>query len=253
MITIPFLTLLKKEVYRFMAIAVQTLVAPTITASLYLFIFGVGLGRQIDVSSEYSFVQFVIPGLILMGVINNTFGNISSSLFFSKYIGNIVDYFVMPLTPLQFILAHTLASMLRGLLVGVMVWLVSMFFAPLPWFSISYAIATVVLTSFIFSQLGIIAAIYSRTWDHLSVFMNFLIMPMVFLGGVFYPISILSGFWKTVSLLNPVYYLVDSFRYGALGVYDTSPWISLAFSIVFSVTLCAWATVLICKGYKIKN
>jgi ABC-2 type transport system permease protein len=251
---LPFFTLFKREIFRFWSVGVQTLVAPVITAALYLFVFGVGLGGKVDLfDGEIQFIQFVIPGLILMGVINNSFANSSSSLFMARYLGYIVDYLVMPLSSSQFILAFTLAAMIRGLAVGVVVWLVSLFFSPMAWGDPFVAISMAVIASVLFAQFGILAAIYSENFDHLSVFTNFVLMPMIFLGGVFYPISRLPGFWSEVSRLNPIFYLVDGFRYGTMGFHENP--ISINFAVAGSITviLGVWATVLIKKGYKIKT
>jgi len=250
---LPFATLLKREILRFMTVSVQTLLSPVITSSLYLFIFGVGLGGGIRISGEYGFVEFVIPGLILMGVVTNAFQNSSSSLFFSRYIGNIVDYLVMPLPTTHFLLAFTLAAMVRGLLVGVVTLAVSIFFSRLPWPHPGYAIAMIVLASLVFSLFGLVAAVYSGTWDHLAVFGNFLLMPMVFLGGVFYPVSRLPELWARVSKTNPIFYLIDGFRYGALGVSEHSPAADLMISAAVSAAFFVWAFALIRSGYRIKS
>ncbi|MGE0614466.1 MAG: ABC transporter permease [Bacteriovoracia bacterium] len=251
---LPFQTLVKKEVLRFWAVSVQTLIAPTITASLYLFVFGIGMGRQIQVEGvEISFLQFVIPGLILMGVVNNSFANTSSSLFFSRYIGNIVDFLVMPVSANQFILAFTIAAMLRGLLVGVAVWLISLAFSGMPWAHPLYALLMIVVASFLFSVMGIVAAIYSNSWDHLAVWNNFLILPMIFLGGVFYPISVLPGIWGSLSRLNPIFYLNDGFRYGTLGIREADPLLSVTVSLALATVFATWAAVLVHKGYKLKT
>lgn len=250
---LPFWTLLKREILRFLRVSIQTLIAPTISTSLYLFIFGYSLSDRISVIEGFSFAQFVIPGLILMGSMNNAFQNASSSLFFARYIGSIVDYLVTPLRPSQFILAFTLAGMLRGCLVATMVFLTSLLFATVPWPHAGLAILMILLASFTFAQLGIIAAIYSNTFEHLAVFMNFLILPMTFLGGVFYPVDILPPFWQNASKLNPFLYVVNGFRYGALGVSEISPWISFGVVGFFAVTLFVWAAVLLKTGYKIRN
>jgi ABC-2 type transport system permease protein len=184
---------------------VQTLLTPIITASLYLFVFGATLGDRLTVLEGFSYAQFVIPGLILMGVINNSFANTSSSLFMSRYLGNIVDLLVTPITPPQFVLAYTLASMIRGVLVGIAVWLISTFFAQLPWAHPPTALLFAALSSFLFAQFGMIAAIYSNTFDALSMYSNFVILPLVYLGGLFYPDSILPPLWESLSRLNPLF------------------------------------------------
>ncbi|MDO3378460.1 ABC transporter permease [Geoalkalibacter halelectricus] len=249
----PFVTLLRREVLRFLKVAGQTLLTPIITASLYLFVFGATLGERIQVLEGFSYAQFVVPGLILMGVINNSFANSSSSLFVARYIGNILDLLVTPISPRQFILAYTLASMLRGLLVGLAVWAISTFFAQMPWASPLAALGMALLASFLFAQFGIIAALYANTFDALSMFNNFLILPLIYLGGVFYPISILPPVWEGLSRLNPLFYLIDGFRHALLGVGDTSLPTAFAAAAGMSLVLFSWAAILIARGYKLRT
>ncbi|MEJ2201329.1 MAG: ABC transporter permease [Desulfuromonadaceae bacterium] len=250
---LPFLTLLRKEIQRFLRVASQTLLTPIITASLYLFIFGATLGQRISVLEGFNYAQFVIPGLILMGIINNSFANCSSSLFMSRYLGGIVDLLVTPLSPPQFILAYTLAAMLRGTLVGFVTWLISTLFATLPWAHPFQAMAMAILASLLFAQFGLIAAIFAKNFDTLSMFSNFLILPLTYLGGVFYPISILPPPWSTLSHLNPMFYLIDGFRHAILGVGDIS--FTLAFSVSGTLTLILfiWAAWLIGSGTGLRS
>jgi len=250
---LPFYTLLRKEIRRFLRVASQTLVTPVITASLYLFIFGATLGERISVLEGFSYAQFVIPGLILMGIINNSFSNVASSLFMSRYLGSIVDLLVTPVTPTQFIMAYTLAAMLRGLAVGLVVWLISCLFATLPWAHPFAAIAMACLASFLFAQFGIIAAIHADNFDSLSMYTNFIILPLIYLGGVFYPISILPPLWAKLSHLNPLFYLIDGFRFAILGVSDLSFVVSFCTVITMSLGLFAWAAILIARSYRLRN
>lgn len=250
---LPFYTLFQKEVRRFLRVASQTLVTPVITAALYLFIFGATLGERISVLEGFSYAQFVIPGLILMGVINNAFSNAASSLFMSRYLGNIVDLLVTPLTPAQFIMAYTLAAMLRGLAVGTVVWLISLLFAHLPWAHPLAAAAMAALASFLFAQCGIIAAIYADSFDSLSMYTNFVLMPLIYLGGVFYPISILPPAWAGLSHLNPLFYLIDGFRHALLGQGDLPFATAFAVGSIMSVALFAWAATLIARSYRLRS
>lgn len=249
----PFLTLTQKEIRRFLRVSSQTLLAPIISASLYLFIFGATLGERISVLEGFSYAQFVIPGLILMGVINNSFANTSSSLFMSRYLGNIVDLLVTPITPPQFICAYTLAAMIRGIGVGLTVLLISNLFAQLPWAHPLLALAMACLASFTFAQFGLLAAIFANNFDALSMFTNFLILPLIYLGGVFYPISILPGFWASLSHLNPLFYLIDGFRHAILGVGDLPFGISFGVAAAQALILFCFAAVLIGKGYRLRN
>jgi ABC-2 type transport system permease protein len=250
---LPFYTLFQKEVRRFLRVASQTLVTPVITAALYLFIFGATLGERISVLEGFSYAQFVIPGLILMGVINNSFSNAASSLFMSRYLGNIVDLLVTPLTPAQFIMAYTLAAMLRGLAVGVVVWLISLLFAPLPWAHPPLALAMAVLASFLFAQFGIITAIYADSFDSLAMYTNFVLLPLIYLGGVFYPISILPAPWAGLSHLNPLFYLIDGFRHALLGQGDLSFTTAFAVSTLIALALFAWSATLIARSYRLRT
>ncbi len=250
---LPFYTLFQKEVRRFLRVASQTLVTPVITAALYLFIFGATLGERISVIEGFSYAQFVIPGLILMGVINNAFSNAASSLFMSRYLGNIVDLLVTPLTPAQFIMAYTLAAMLRGLAVGAVVWLISLFFATLPWAHPLLVIAMAVIASFLFAQFGIITAIYANSFDSLAMYTNFILLPLIYLGGVFYPISILPPTWAGLSHLNPLFYLIDGFRHALLGQGDLSFATAFAVSALMALVLFAWAAALIGRSYRLRT
>lgn len=250
---LPFYTLLQKEIRRFLRVSSQTLVTPVITASLYLFIFGATLGERISVVEGFNYAQFVIPGLILMGIINNSFSNVASSLFMSRYLGNIVDLLVTPVTPTQFIMAYTLAAMLRGLSVGFVVWLISCFFATLPWVHPLAALSMACLASFLFAQFGIIAAIYADNFDALSMYTNFIILPLIYLGGVFYPISILPPLWANLSHLNPLFYLIDGFRYALLGVGDLAFPLSFAVVSVMALILFLWAAFLISHSDRLRN
>jgi len=249
---LPFVTLLKREILRLLRVSFQTLLTPVITASLYLFVFGATLGERISVLEGFSYAQFVIPGLILMGIINNSFANVSSSLFMSRYLGNIVDLLVAPITPPQLILAYTLAAMIRGLLVGSVITLISLGFASLPWVHPELCLLMVLLASFLFAQFGIIAAIYSNTFDSLSMFNNFIILPLIYFGGVFYPISILPSFWEQVSRFNPLFYLIDGFRFAVLGVGDAPAVLSFGFSLGLALGLFVWASILIGQGYRLR-
>jgi len=250
---LPFTTLLKKEILRFWRVASQTLLTPIITASLYLFVFGATLGERISVLEGFNYAQFVIPGLILMGVINNSFANCSSSLFMSRYLGGIVDLLVTPVTPPQFILAYTLAAMLRGSLVGLVTWLISTLFAGMPWTSPLLAVLMALLASVLFAQFGLIAAIFAKNFDTLSMYSNFLLLPLIYLGGVFYPISILPAPWSTLSHLNPMFYLIDGFRHAILGVGDTSFAVAFGVSGLLTIVLFLWAAWLIGTGKSLRS
>ena len=250
---LPFFTLLRRELLRIWRVAIQTLITPIITAALYLFVFGATLGDRISVIPDFSYAQFVIPGLILMGVINNAFTNSSSSLFMARYLGNIVDLLVTPISPPQFILAYTLASMLRGLFVGSVILLISSFFAEIPWAHPWHALFFALAASFIFAQFGLVAALYTDTFDMLAMYSNFLILPLTYFGGLFYPISILPPFWANVSQFNPVWYLIGGFRFALLGTGGPPLITCYLVIIVASAVLFVWTAVIIGKGNRLRN
>ncbi|PLX92823.1 MAG: ABC transporter [Desulfuromonas sp.] len=250
---LPFWALLKKEIHRFCRVYTQTLITPVIIASLYLFVFGATLGNRISVIDGFSYAQFVIPGLILMGVINNTFSNSSSSLFMSRHLGHIVDLLVMPLSSLQIVTVYTLAAMVRGLVVGAVVCFISTFFAKLPWAFPGYALLMAVLSSFLFAQLGIIAGLFSDSFDGLAMYINFILLPLIFLGGVFYPISILPPFWRQVSHINPLFYILDGFRHSLLGFGDLPLAGSFLFAALLSIILFIVSVYLIARSPRFRT
>jgi ABC-2 type transport system permease protein len=248
----PFYTLLKREVLRFLSVAVQTLITPVITASLYLLVFGVSLGSQISLYPNVPYVQFVVPGLILMGALNNAFANSSSSIFMYTYLGNIVDILVTPITAGQFLWAFILSSVLRAILVGGATWLVSLFFTGLPWVNPLAAVGILLLASLLFALFGILAAIYSKTFDGLSMFTNFLILPLIYTGGLFYPVSQLPPFWRAASHFNPLTYMIDGFRQAVIGIGDTS--LALDFGITggLALALFVWCWWVIASGDRLR-
>lgn len=235
-----FLTLLKREIYRILSVAGQTLLAPVVTATLYLLIFGVSLGGRVALFDDLSYIQFVVPGLVLMAVLNNAFANTSSSLFISKFLGNIQDLLVTPLTPTHYLLAYTLAGILRALAVGGVVLIVSLFFTQLPWTHPFEAFAMAFVSATLFSLFGLIAGIYAKSFDSLSVFTNFLLMPLIYLGGLFYPVSMLPSPWNTLSQFNPLYYLIEGFRYALLGRGDIPFAAAFGISTILCLILGFW-------------
>ncbi len=249
----PGWTFFKKEVLRWVASPVQTIVAPMVTATLYLFIFGVSLGGRIEVYSQLSYIQFIVPGLVLMGVLNNSFANSSFSLFFSRYLGHIVDFLVTPLGPMQMILAYTMASITRGLIIGAAVLFIASFFTELPYAHPFLAFGMAFLASFLLSQLGIIAGIFSDSFEAISMYTTFLLLPLIYLGGLFYPVSILPPFWAKVSQFNPLFYTIDGFRHCLVGVGDVSIAKSFAVTGGLSLTLFLWAAWLLQRGYNLRK
>lgn len=247
----PFLTLLKKEFLRIWIIAIQTLVTPVVTAWLYLLIFGVSLGNRVSVLEDFSYAEFIVPGLILMGVMQNAFSNSSGSLFMARYLGYIVDLMVAPISAWSMIIAYTLAAMVRGLMVGAVIYLVSLLFVDIAWPFTGAALAMAVLVSFLFSQLGLIVAVYSRTFDGLAMVGNFVLLPAIYLGGLFYPISLLPPVWEKVSMLNPLFYMIEGFRHAALGAGDAGFGLCFGVTSAVSLILFVWAAGLIRSGARL--
>lgn len=245
---LPFYTLLKREVLRFLSVWLQTVVTPVISASLYLLVFGVSLGSRIELFPNVPYVMFVVPGLIMLGALNNSFANTSSSLFFARYIGNIVELLVTPITSAQFILAFTLAAILRAAIVGLAIWGVSMVFTGLPWAHPFLAILMLLLATFLFAQFGLVAAIYSSTFDHLNMFTNFLVVPLIYTGGLFYPVSELPPVWAVISRFNPLTYMIDGFRQSVLGFGSNSLAVDFGVTALIALGFFAWAWTLLRRG-----
>lgn len=245
-------TLLRKEVLRFWRVAGQTVIAPMLTAVLYLLVFRQVMDEHVQVYAGVSYAAFLIPGLMMMSVIQNTFANTSSSLIQSKIMGNLVFMLMTPLSALEIFLAFVGAALLRGTVVAGGVYLVARFFMPLPLAAPLVALAMLVLVSLALGVMGLIAAVFAEKFEHLAAFQNFFILPLSFLSGVFYSIHDLPEIWRELSHYNPFFYMIDGFRYGFFGVADAAPALSLAvvgsFAFVAS-SLCLW---LLRSGYKLR-
>lgn len=248
-----FYTLLYKELLRFWRVAFQTIAAPVMTALLYLIVFVQVLQDRVKVYDVIPYTEFLIPGLMMMSMLQNAFANPSSSLIQSRVTGNLVFVLLTPISTREFFAAYVIAAVLRGLAVGLVVWLVSMFFIPIPVRSILWVLVFGVLGSACLGVLGLIAGLWSEKFDQMAAFQNFLIMPLTFLSGVFYSVHSLPSFWQTVSHWNPIFYTIDGFRYGFFGVSDSSPWLSLAVVFGFFVVLTAIAVRLLDTGYKLRT
>jgi len=248
-----FYTLFKKEVLRFWKVAFQTVSAPVLTALMYQLIFSHVLRNHIDAYPGVSYTAFLIPGLAMMSMAQNAFANGSSSLIQSKITGNIVFILLPPLGALEFYAAYLLAAICRGLLVGLGVLVVTAWFGlPLPAQPL-WALAFALLGCGVLGTLGIIAGIWAEKFDQLAAFQNFLIMPLTFLSGVFYSINSLPPIWYAASHANPVFYMIDGFRYGFFGQADISPWLSLGVVGASFVALAALAVWMIKTGYKLRH
>ncbi len=250
---IGFKTLLYKEVLRFWKVGTQTVAAPVLTALLYLLIFSHVLESHVQVYGRVAYTAFLIPGLVMMSVLQNAFANSSSSLIQSKVTGNIIFVLLAPLSYREFFAAYVLASVVRGLVVGTGVLLATLWFAPLGCEYPLWIIAFALLGGGVLGSLGVIAGIWADKFDQLAAFQNFLIMPLTFLSGVFYSVHSLPPFWQQVSRFNPVFYMIDGFRYGFFGVSDVSPWTSLAVALACFAVLCAATLALLARGYKLRS
>ena len=246
-------TLLKKELIRFWRVVFQTVAAPVITSVLYLLIFSHVLDTRLEVYEGVSYSAFLIPGLIMMTLLQNAFANSSSSLIQSKVMGNIVFILLTPLTYLQLFFAFLLAATLRGLFVGVAIYLIAILYIELPlnhpWIIIAFAI----LGGGLLGTFGIIAGIWADRFDQMAAFQNFVIMPLSFLSGVFYSIHSLPQVWQKVSQFNPFFYMIDGFRFGFFGQSDVSPYFSLMIVSLFFVILASFTIYLLKIGYKLRG
>lgn len=247
-----FPTLLRKEVKRFYKVAFQTVAAPVLTAVLYLMIFGHVLEGK-EVYGRLNYTAFLIPGLVMMSVLQNAFANTSSSIIQSKVTGNLVFVLLAPFSHLEFYAAYVLAAVLRGIVVGSGVLLITAWFA-MPSFEYPlWIIVFALLGAAILGSMGLIAGIWADKYDQLAAFQNFIIMPATMLSGVFYSIHSLPAAWQVVSHFNPFFYMIDGFRYGFFGVSDISPWNSFAIVACFFIVVSAIALRLLQKGYKLRH
>ncbi|MBN3859442.1 metal-dependent hydrolase [Neisseriaceae bacterium PsAf] len=246
-------TLFKKEILRFAKVGVQTLCAPIISSLLYLLIFSNALQDKVNVYPGVSYIQFLVPGLIMMSIMQNAFANVSSSLIQSKVSGNIIFILLPPLSNIGFFIAFVGAALIRGLIVGLGIFLCSFIFEPTIPVHGLWAILFAVIGGTTLGSLGLIAGIVAEKFDQTALFQNFIIMPLTFLSGVFYSIQNLPDFWYKVSQVNPFFYLVDGFRYGFFGQADIQPSISLTVSLVFLILLASIAMLILKSGYKLKS
>ncbi|GAP36457.1 ABC-type multidrug transport system, permease component [Piscinibacter sakaiensis] len=246
-------TLFYKEVLRFWKVAFQTVGAPVLTAVLYLMIFGHVLEDHVKVFDQVGYTSFLIPGLVMMSVLQNAFANTSSSLIQSKVTGNLVFLLVTPLSHWAWFTAYVGAAVVRGLAVGTGVLAVTAWFAPLQAAQPLWIAVFALLGAALLGTLGLIAGLWAEKFDQMAAFQNFIVMPMTFLAGVFYSVKTLPPFWQAASHLNPFFYMIDGFRRGFFGVSDVSPWLSLAIVGGAFVVVAGIALELLRRGYKIRH
>lgn len=243
-----------KEVLRFWKVAFQTIAAPVLTAVLYLLIFGHVLDQRVLVYGSVGYTAFLVPGLVMMSVLQNAFANSSSSLIQSKVMGNLVFLMLTPLSHWAWFVAYVGSSLARGLCVGLGVFGVTVWFVPGMHFAAPlWILVFAVLGAALLGAMGVIAGLWAEKFDQLAAFQNFIIMPMTFLSGVFYSIHSLPAFWQGVSHLNPFFYMIDGFRHGFFGVSDVSPWLSLGVVAAALLAVSAFALYLLRTGYKIRS
>ncbi len=247
-----FWTLFYKEVLRFWKVSFQTVAAPVLTSLLFLLIFSHVLERHVRVYEGISYTSFLVPGLVMMSVLQNAFANSSSSLIQSKVTGNIIFVLLPPISYREFFAAYVLASIVRGAVVGLGVLGVTLWFVDLAWRGPLWIVGFAVLGGGIMGALGVIAGIWAEKFDQLAAFQNFFIMPLTFLSGVFYSIHSLPPFWQRVSRFNPVFYLIDGFRYGFFGVSDVPPQTSLMVAAGCLAALTLFTLWLLRIGYKLR-
>jgi ABC-2 type transport system permease protein len=253
MSTIALKTLFLKEVRRFSKVWLQTVLSPLVTTSLYFLVFGVALGSRLREISGVPYIQFVVPGLVMMTMVRDSFLNTSSSLFQSKINGTIIDILVAPIGTLEMLIAYVGAAMLRAMIVGLLVYLVALSFTWFPLHHLGWTLFFTVFVTATLALLGIVAALWAQKFDHLAIFPNFVLLPLAFLGGVFYSIEMLPEPWNTISRLNPLLYMVNGLRYGFLGVADVSPSASAGVVMISFFVILGVASAFLRSGYNLRT
>ncbi len=250
---IAFQTIVTKEVLRFTRIWMQTLLPPAITTTLYFIIFGKLIGERIGEMEGYSYIDFIVPGLILMSVIQNSYSNVVSSFFSTKLQHYIEELLISPVPNWVILCGYVVGGVARGTLVGILVTIISLFFTDLQINSYGLTLLVFVLTSILFALAGFINAVYATTFDDISIVPTFVLTPLTYLGGVFYSINLLPQFWQNMSLGNPVLYMINAFRYGILGVSDIDIAVALMIILAFIVGLTVFSLSLLARGVGIKE
>jgi len=250
---ISFKTIIRKEVIRFLRIWPQTLLPSAITMTLYFIIFGNFIGSQIGEIQGFTYMQFIVPGLIMMAMITNSYSNVTSSFFGAKFQRNIEELLVSPTRPMTIILGFVLAGVLRGFLVGIVVLIVASFFTDLVVQNALLLIGFAFVTCFLFSTIGLLNGMFAKKFDDVSIVPTFILTPLIYLGGVFYSIAALPEIWQNVSRLNPILYMINGFRYSFIGISDINVLYAFSASVIFSVVLLIVTHSLLKKGVGLKN
>lgn len=248
-----FWTLTKRELRRFLSLPNQTIFPAVLTALLYILIFGYSIGGSIREMQGHSYITYILPGLIMMGVINAGYSNSTTSLFIARYENFIQDLLVSPLSYMKIVVAYIIGATSRGVIVGILTTIVGYLLVDVYIHSILAMIAFLVMTAATFGAFGILVGLWAERWDNIAVFLNYIITPLVFLGGVFYSVKTLPPTWQKVSMFNPIFYMVDGFRYGMLGTSDVSPLLSLAVTCGLFLVLISLAFYLFRIGWKLRD
>jgi len=246
-------TIVRKEIVRVLRIWIQTVVPPAITMTLYFIIFGNLIGRRIGTMDGFDYMQFIAPGLIMMSVITNSYGNVVSSFFGAKFGRHLEEMLISPMSNATIIIGHVAGGVLRGVLVGLMVTIIALFFTRLEVSHQFITISIVLLSSTVFALAGFINAVFAKKFDDISIVPTFVLTPLTYLGGVFYSISLLPDFWQKVSLANPILYMVNAFRYGILGTSDIDIGVAYAILLLFVVLLFVACQQLMRRGVGIRE
>mgnify|MGYP000026340181 CR=1 FL=1 len=250
---IAYQTIVIKEVRRFLRIWVQTLVPPVITIALYFIIFGNLIGSRIGNMGGYSYMEFIVPGLIMMSVINNAYANVVSSFFSQKFQKSIEELLVSPVPNYVILLGFVTGGVARGLCVGLIASLISLVFSGLHMYNIFITAFVILLASIVFSLGGFINAVFARNFDDISIVPTFILTPLIYLGGVFYSVEALPEFARTISHFNPIFYMINAFRYGVLGVSDVSITFSLSLLVTLTIAMFAFSLRLLYSGKGLRN
>ena len=246
-------TIVIKEVRRFLRIWVQTLVPPVITIALYFVIFGSLIGNRIGQMGGYTYMEFIVPGLIMMAVINNSYANVVSSFFSQKFQRSIEELLVSPVPNYIILTGFVIGGVCRGMAVGLIASIISMFFSGVHMNNILITVLVVMLASIVFSLGGFINAVYANKFDDISIIPTFVLTPLIYLGGVFYSVELLPPFWKAVSQINPIFYMVNAFRYGVLGISDVDIGFAIFMLLLFAVGLFSFSLWLLHRGKGLRH
>ncbi len=246
-------TIVIKEYLRFIRIWVQTVLPPAITTALYFVIFGELIGSQIGDIDGYKYMDYIVPGLILMAVITNAYGNVVSSFYSAKFQRSVEELLVSPTPNYLILVGYVLGGIARGVVVGIVVTVVAMYFSDINVHSYTLSLLIFILTASLFSIAGFINAVYANSFDDISIIPTFVLTPLTYLGGIFYSIEMLPEFWQNVSLINPILYMINAFRYGMIGVTDTNLVVAISIIITFNVILFSYAMSLLNRGVGIRH